>query len=75
MRSADAERRRKQNLVSSLSANLELAETTLTALVGSARLRALPDLKPPVGTPFSLRSSDITVELARIGASGATRPF
>ncbi len=75
VRNAEAEEQRKKNLVSTFAANLELAEATLTELVGQARLARLPDLRTPEGTPANLRYSDITVQLARIGASGAVRDF
>lgn len=75
VRSAEAEQRRREDLVLTFSAHLALAETTLTALVGDARLAALPTLRTPEGTPFSLHASEIAVQLARVGASGAARPF
>lgn len=75
VRNAEAEEQRKSNLVATLTANLELAEATLTALVGEARLAQLPDLRTPEGTPANVRNSDIAVQLARLGASEATRGF
>ncbi len=75
VRSAETEVRKKENLVLSHAANLELAEATLTAFVGEARLANLPDLKMPKAIPFSVRNSNIAVQLARISTSGATRAF
>lgn len=75
LRDAGASRQEAQNLLMSAEANLELARATLSKFVGEAQLANFPVLPLPTGTPISLQSADRTVEAARIGRAGATRPF
>ena len=80
LRSADAGRQRAQNLVASAEANVTLAESTLTALVGEVRLAKLPKLETAKATfaravPPLVRRAELDVDAAQIGQDGSARPF
>lgn len=75
VRDADAGRQEAQNLLLSAEDNFDLAEATLTSLIGDRRLVNLPELRLPEGTPASLEDAERTVTAARIGREGAVRPF
>lgn len=75
LRDAQAGQRRTQNLVLNAEADLMLAKTALTGLVGGARLAVVPELAIPEGASFSLRRAELAVALAQIGEAGAARRF
>ena len=75
LRDATAGQRRAQNLVANAEADLTLAETTLTGLVGTVRLDAPLELTVPKGAPFGLRRAELAVASARVAQAGADRQF
>lgn len=75
LRDAEAARQRAQNLVADAEADLTLAETTLTSLVGDVRLGVLPELPTPQGKPQSLRRAELELAAARVAEAGTDRQF